>query len=158
MLASALWSRQTVAIIHATFSNGFFVNENTLILIKFSLFIPRGPINNILSLVHIMTWLETYPTLAHDGILQGDDKDWPFLGNDPIPPKAWYPLPWDNRLWWIYIYIYIYIKITTIQCDCMDHSVLGMVRSFSWHQQSYESTFHSIFNTHRRWASLGIIY
>ena len=37
--------------------NCIFVNENVRILIKFSLkFVPRGPINNIASLVQIMAW------------------------------------------------------------------------------------------------------
>ena len=37
--------------------NRIFVNENVRISIKFSLkFVPRGPINNIASLVQIMAW------------------------------------------------------------------------------------------------------
>ena len=37
--------------------NGIFFNENASIPIKISLkFVPKGPINNILSLVQLMTW------------------------------------------------------------------------------------------------------
>ena len=40
------------AIWQTTLSNAFFLNENVLILIKFSLkFVPKGQINNIPALV-----------------------------------------------------------------------------------------------------------
>ena len=45
-----------VAVFQRTFSNAFF-NENIWISITISLkFVPEGPINNIQSLVQIMTW------------------------------------------------------------------------------------------------------
>ena len=40
-----------------TFSSAFFLNENVWIPLKLSLtFVPKGPINNILTLVQVMAW------------------------------------------------------------------------------------------------------
>ena len=50
----------TVLLLHMTFSNVFSQNENIWISIKMSpKFIPKGPINNIPALVHIMAWRQT---------------------------------------------------------------------------------------------------
>ena len=49
--------RQNVRHFPNDISNWIFLNENVWILIKISLdFVPRGPINNIPSLVQIMAW------------------------------------------------------------------------------------------------------
>ena len=52
------WSRDNMAAIsQTTLSSAFFVNENVIISIKISLkFVPKGPINNIPTLVQIMAW------------------------------------------------------------------------------------------------------
>ena len=52
------WGRDKIAaIFQTTFSNGFFLNENVWISINISLkFVPKGPINNIPTLVQIMAW------------------------------------------------------------------------------------------------------
>ena len=52
------WGRDKMAaIFQTTFSNGFSGNENVWISINISLkFVPRGPINNIPTLLRVMAW------------------------------------------------------------------------------------------------------
>ena len=54
------WGQDKMAaIFQMTFSIAFyciFMNENTLISLKL---VPKGPINNIPALVHIMTWCQS---------------------------------------------------------------------------------------------------
>ena len=52
------WGRDKMAaIFQTTFSNGFSGNENVWISINISLkFVPRGPINNIPTLLQVMAW------------------------------------------------------------------------------------------------------
>ena len=48
------------AIFQTTFSNAFLLNEDLWISIEMSLkFVPKGPINNIPSLVQVMAWCRT---------------------------------------------------------------------------------------------------
>ena len=57
-MALTHWGRDKMAAIsQTTFWKRIFLNENVWILIKIALkFVPRGPINNISSLVEIMAW------------------------------------------------------------------------------------------------------
>ena len=45
------------AILHTTLWDAFYLNENVRILIKISLnFVPKGQINNIPAMVHLVAW------------------------------------------------------------------------------------------------------
>ena len=58
LFSLAQWGQDKMAdFSQTTFSNEFFLNENTWISHKISLkFVPKGPINTIPALVQIMAW------------------------------------------------------------------------------------------------------